>query len=437
MLAELSKGTLANESDFPIMDVRLKELVMLASEKEAVKDYETAADLYSQATELQASINGDMAVSNADLLYLYGKCLYHVAINKSDVLGSKIPTGALAELKGDIKSNRRNRELSGEPSAENTSEECSDSNDAPESAQNPPFFQFNGDEDFDDTDEYSSGAEEQELNDEDDFANAFEILDLARILFLRRLDECTATKCEIEDDKILAGSIRKVKERLADTYNLQAEILLESEKFLDAVTDLKAALNLNQELYAFEDPIIAECHYKISLALEFSSISKHEVAGSPRNESRLAKVDTALRKEAEDHMGLAIQSCKLRILKEEEKLKSDEIDDAVKQRLKKTINDVKNIVSDMELRLAELRHPPPLLDLSEESSQSYMRENVSSVWDGFANKANDLTSLVRKKKLLAETAVSNVQETMSSSKKHHLESSSSEDQQRDKKRGKL
>src|SRR5436305_963427 len=66
---------------------QLTDLVARATAKYAIKDYEPAAELYSQATALQAEINGEMALENAELLYSYGKCLYFVAVSNSDVLG--------------------------------------------------------------------------------------------------------------------------------------------------------------------------------------------------------------------------------------------------------------------------------------------------------------------------------------------------------------
>lgn len=75
---------------------RLADLTEKAAAKDAIRDYEAAAELYSQATEIQAQLNGEMAVENADLLYAYGKALYNVAVSKSDVLGSKITSETTA-----------------------------------------------------------------------------------------------------------------------------------------------------------------------------------------------------------------------------------------------------------------------------------------------------------------------------------------------------
>ena len=73
------------ESERPAAD-QLAELTAKATAEYAVKHYKEAAELYSQATELQAEINGEMAIENADLLYAYGKCLFFLAQQTSSVL---------------------------------------------------------------------------------------------------------------------------------------------------------------------------------------------------------------------------------------------------------------------------------------------------------------------------------------------------------------
>lgn len=82
---------------------QLDDLKAQAQLKYSVKDYDAAAELYSQATELQAELNGEMSSKNAELLYNYGKCLYHVAVKNSDVLGSKVA----GEKRDDGSSNSR------------------------------------------------------------------------------------------------------------------------------------------------------------------------------------------------------------------------------------------------------------------------------------------------------------------------------------------
>lgn len=326
----------------PLTDgARLAELVSLASAKEAIKDYDCAADLYSQAVELQANLNGEMAVGNADLLYSYGKCLYHIAVSKSDVLGSKVPARDAVELRSS--SEREPLKSSRQP--KNPERTMTDSEQSKGSV-GPVYFQFNGDENFEDDDEDEDDrANEDEERDieEDDFENAFEMLDMARVLLLRRLENTP------NETNPASAEIRKVRERLSDIYDLQAEISLEGERFQDAVTDLRAALALKCELFPAEDPAIAECHYKLSLALEFSSITND---GDETNSTQSQNVDFQMREDAAKHMQNAIDCCNRRISLEEQKLALlNAADTEEVAKVKRCIDDVKEIVSDMEQRV--------------------------------------------------------------------------------------
>jgi len=68
---------------------------------------------------------------------------------------------------------------------------------------------------------------------------AFEILDLARVLFAKRLEQGGAEEPTADGDEKAKGRaedddevvIKHIKERLADTHDLLAEISLENEKY--------------------------------------------------------------------------------------------------------------------------------------------------------------------------------------------------------------
>jgi hypothetical protein len=66
---------------------------------------------------------------------------------------------------------------------------------------------------------------------------AFEILDLSRVLFLKRL-EAEQQRSESEGGKGKdaeegdSPTVRHIKERLGDTHDLLAEISLENERYL-------------------------------------------------------------------------------------------------------------------------------------------------------------------------------------------------------------
>jgi HAT1-interacting factor 1 len=350
-------GNMSSPKDSPEqLRARLTDLTTRAAAKDAVKDFNAAAELYSQATELQVELNGEMSVENADILYAYGKSLYNVAVSKSDVLGSKIPADhTLPENATSSGSTSTNEGLVKSAIASSASKASFDTEEQAQTKShgNQQYFQFTGDDNFDDSE---SDEEEDRVNadeDEDDFANAFEVLDLARILLLKKLDETETRSIEKQKSAGMPPDISRIKERLADIYDLQAEISLEGERFADAVSDLRTALELKEALFPLEDPSVAECHYKLSLALEFSSVTRQEDEGQPSNDGKVASIDTAMRDEAVKHMEAAIESCKIRMRQEEQKLSNGEITEEDKiTAVRRKIANVKEIVADMEQRVS-------------------------------------------------------------------------------------
>lgn len=357
---------------------RLGDLTAQAMLKYSVKDYNTAAELYSQATELQAEINGEMSSLNADLLYAYGRCLYHVAVRNSDVLGSKV-AGEKREDK--VKSlGHRNREPKRDNNgtgddqtritAEVSQQVVEEKDRMIESVEgldnkSKPYFQFTGDENFDDSDgeEETAGGndENEEADDEDDdFVNAYEVLDLARVLLLRRLEDAQDSKSKGSGNGKVVGDsqiAKQLKERLADTHDLQAEISLEGERFPEAVLDLKAALALKQELFPQESSLLAEAHYKLSLALEFSSVTQPKNEDDSALTGEEAHVDEGMREDAAKEMEAAIASCKLRIEQEEARLHASAAatGGTGNPKLKKEdIKNVKEMIRDMEQRVSHV-----------------------------------------------------------------------------------
>lgn len=73
---------------------------------------------------------------------------------------------------------------------------------------------------------------EGEEEEEDDLAAAFEVLDLARVLFTKKLEQPEAGEAKGKGKEVGDSSAtRHDKERLADTHDLLAEISLENERY--------------------------------------------------------------------------------------------------------------------------------------------------------------------------------------------------------------
>ncbi|KAI9808743.1 MAG: hypothetical protein M1825_003895 [Sarcosagium campestre] len=444
---------------------QLERLVASATAKYAVKNYAEASDLYSEATELQASINGEVCDDNAELLFLYGRSLYQVGVSKSDVLGataSTEPDASGAKRSRDVGTGRGNdkaaaADSNGASLAEGAIAAAVDEKTQDTADSKKPFFQFKGDDAYDDSDdddgnadgaedgaEAEPDAEEDEEQDEDDLKAAWDVLDLARLHFDRKLEGLRQTDGKGKSVASAAAGhespeTRHVLERLADTHDLLAEISLEGEKFPEAAADFRASLELKSHLYPTESSFIAEAHYKLSLALEFGALTVPADADADADgkagSTTDAQFDQTGRDEAAQQMELAIESARLRVSKEEARLAADRQqrrgDDDSDPRWRaemiateEGVADVKEMIIDMEQRLADLRAPPVSIEAATSGPMGGTAANgVNSALSGIlgsilgesaaeqhsrleqaSKEAKDVTGLVRRKKTGASSA---------------------------------
>lgn len=113
-----------------------------------------------------------------------------------------------------------------------------------------------------------------------------------------------------------------------------------------------------KELYSEESEIIAEAHYKLSLALEFASITttRDDNADELSDAPKETHVDEAMREEAAKELEAAIASTKL-------KLQSKEVDLAQSyspddnEVTTAQIAEVREIIADMEQRVRHVFSP--------------------------------------------------------------------------------
>lgn len=173
-------------------------------------------------------------------------------------------------------------------------------------------------------------------------------------------------------------------------------------RYPNAITDSRASLKYKKELYPQESEIIAEAHFKLSLALEFASITRpadddggpSDDAATNDNNNPAGVVDQALRDEAAVELEAAIASTKLKLQTKEVELATlHNPEDNDLTRL--SIVDVKDIVADMEQRLVELRKPP--IDIGEALGMAGPAASMQA-----AENATDLSGLVRKKRKAEE-----------------------------------
>lgn len=359
------------ENEEPPTQEKLTELTNEANLEYSLKHYNEAAELYSRATEMQTVLRGDeMAPENAELLYLYGRCLFKVAVSKSDVLGGQVA----AEKKKASKKEASKIESPGEKLAEDVLEAIVEEKDGSAPAEKKegksgqqPFFELVDAEwsDDEDDDEDADADVEAAIEEEDDFATAYEILDVARVLLERQAQAQEELEQNAGRGKTkalptvdLSPQLRQIKERLADTHDLQAEISLENERFDEAITDFTSAAAIKDELFPKASSIVAEAHYKLSLALEFESLSAVRAAQAQDGEPNMVpanekpEVNEELREKSRLETGIAVESIKLRVAEEEAKL-ANLSGEAAKAKGRE-IEDVKDILKEMEDRVSPL-----------------------------------------------------------------------------------
>jgi HAT1-interacting factor 1 len=367
---------------------KLAELTSLkarALKAYATKDFPTSADLYGHACQLQTEIHGEDNPNNAQLLYLYGRSLYRVAIEKSDVLGGASEKKDKEEEKEETPAASSNKGKGIAPVAKPKG-----------------VFSFQGDGDYDESDEESEEGEgeEEEREEEDEMGAAWEVLDFARVLFEKQLDAQKNPPAESPPTPMTDDQLKDTKTMLADVYDLLGEVSLESENFPQATKDFDSALELKTELYPIESTIRAEAEFKLALALEFSA-----------GDDGMSKEDsTKLREAAADHIEKAITSCRARLETEEKRLAAAAEDNkgkgkAVETKESKENEDVKSMIAELEQRKQDLLNPPE--ENPEKEELAGLLGQILNDADPAAAKealekavqnANDLTSLVKKKK---------------------------------------
>lgn len=180
------------------------------------------------------------------------------------------------------------------------------------------------------------------------------------------------------------------------------------KRYPNAITDSRASLKYKQELYPFESEVIAEAHFKLSLALEFASVTRSSDDDDDNGKDAAAGgIDQALRDEAAAELEAAINSTRQKLRNKEVELATLHNPDE-NEATRRQIADVKEVLADMEQRLVDLRKPPvdlsaalgipPPAAVAGGGGGAGAGAAPAAVSDEIRSKATDLTGLVRKKR---------------------------------------
>jgi HAT1-interacting factor 1 len=112
------------------------------------------------------------------------------------------------------------------------------------------------------------------------------------------------------------------------------------------MTDFRQSLKYKEQLYPEDSEVIAEAHFKLSLALEFASVTS---SGDDQDAGPKA-VDEELRNEAATELEAAIHSTRLKLNNKEVELATLHSPED-NENTRKVIAEVKEMIADMEQRV--------------------------------------------------------------------------------------
>jgi len=308
-----------------------KELIAAGTQALALSRFEEAAEKLAMAVEAQVNNLGPLAVEVAPTFHLYGRALFHSAVQKSSVFGEK------AEQVN--------------PAVEAASSSTSAAVAPPEN------FVFQGDGEEEEEEEDTNEDETQNLQDieipmSDDLELAWENLENARIIYEK----------ENRPEHNLA---------LADVHISLGDVSLESENFEEAIKDYQIALDMKKKVAPGNFRELAEAHFKLALAFEYSELNEQSI----------------------DEVKLAMSSLAMRIVS----LKKQFPEGKGKEPAGSDTSEVSREIEELHGFLAELKSKETDLNallIKEDNGESISAAPINTV---NLTKAVDVSSLVKKR----------------------------------------
>ncbi|KAF8981274.1 hypothetical protein BGZ46_003047 [Entomortierella lignicola] len=326
----------------PATEQAIQELNDVGAKAFALQDYELAVEKFGLASEMLGQVYGETNPRCADTLFMYGKALLEHAIQQSSVLGGVTEKKSKDELEAVV-------------AAAGGSSGASSS-----SAPSNPRFVFEGDDDEEEEEEEGQEGGSGEGEDQDDFAVAWDVLDLARVLYHRQGTEEALLK-------------------LGDVHISLGDVSLESENFEQAVADFREAILIKEARLQPDDRQLAEAHYKLALALEYT----------PEESDK-----------AQEHIHKASKVLKARIQKLEELLSSGKgkarATDASESETKmaKELTELHELVGEMDQKVQDLINNQAKKPLEGQTHIEMLSELLTQQK---AQTANDISNLIKPK----------------------------------------
>ncbi|KAF8518978.1 hypothetical protein BU17DRAFT_48239 [Hysterangium stoloniferum] len=384
-------------------EVSIENSIEQAKRAYALNNYEQAVEHYATALELMTDKYGDASPECVDLYFAYGKALLENAIAQSSVLGKEETSATLdADDEADHKAAGSSRTGPGGRIHFGEDSAIDEERDQDEGERTVDLFAEAIKEGLEEQRAHEHEADEEDEGEpEDDFNAAWEVLEVARSLYLTQKD-----------------SSDEVKLKLADTYIALGDVSLETEKLDQAISDYTAAAALKAELLPLSSRQIAEVHYKLCIVYDMTSgrlaqAIEHARKAEASVQTRLNELETRLNGlSAKDNAGKASSEEKKPNAKGKGKAISTiltgehALTDMTKEQLEVEIKELRGLLEDVSLKIEELKTSPETIEGSAPDlvAQELDRDLNNAVATAVPKQINDLTSVVKKKRRAPETS---------------------------------
>ncbi|KAI0216936.1 hypothetical protein L0F63_004526, partial [Massospora cicadina] len=289
-----------------------------------------------------------------DALFNYGRALLENGVKNMGLLGDK------QAAKEGVK------EVEDAASENELDEEDGEDEEAPDMSRK--FFSFEADIDRSDKevetseDEAEISGTEAENAKEDDFDLAWQSFDSARVIYIHHLEQQPDVCSSSSNPPPLPENVKKIRHKLGEVLLALGDLSLESENFQQAIVDYQQAVKVKQQCLEPHDRRIAEAIYKLAVAYEYlpdrSQAKAHLVSVTEVLEAHIASLD------AQTHAS--------------------------------EINEVKDLLHEIKLKLEELDAPQP--DLVPELAKELVNPAKESGFEGPQEKARDVNTLIKRKR---------------------------------------
>uniref|UniRef100_A0A915HNT3 Tetratricopeptide SHNi-TPR domain-containing protein n=1 Tax=Romanomermis culicivorax TaxID=13658 RepID=A0A915HNT3_ROMCU len=291
------------------------------------RDYQNAVDILYEACNLFPQLYGEMAAECAEVYLLYGKSLVELERSNQTIFGGK------NENAGD----------EGESEEEGDDDEADDQKTVEEKSEFDGVKESNENEPSEDKENVAVAAEASSGDENDEKKDEYQIQKLDKDGTSNGNGNRDEPGCSsIVEDNVekTSAEVEETKKndmlRLSEVRMTLGEVCALDEKYIEAVQEFTAALEILKEICAEDDRRLAEIYFQIGTASELNF--NFEMAAE--NIKRAAKVLENRKRNFEEQLGT---------------LTADDIDFSCKKEdIESEIKDLNEVLADIQQRLVDL-----------------------------------------------------------------------------------